>query len=141
MNCVLHPAANGHLALDLNDTAHEGWILLTTQLERDLGAQRFGRVALGLRDRTHQSFRFADFTLSAGWDSWVGNYLLSQCEQGDAFLRRLFLKLRFGTADSQLQSALEQLGGSVGEVRGMPGVDLRHDPVCQTAAPLLREGE
>ena len=94
MNPTLHTAANGHLALDLNESSDAHWLSLTEYLIKLRGFKRTGSPVIGVDEQIHQDFQCAEFTLAAGWDNWSGHYLLSESVAGDAFLQKLHSQLK-----------------------------------------------
>jgi len=69
------------------------WRSICRRLEHRDGFRRTGAVITGVGETIHQSFERSGITLGAGWDTWSGNYLLSDSSAGDEFLQRLFHEL------------------------------------------------
>jgi hypothetical protein len=92
---TLHTAANGHLALEFDDSPDTLW---EAALER-LSAEAFretGEPVLGPGQSIFPSYVRWSVLLLSGWDEWSGNYLLATCEDGDTFLEQLHARLAEG---------------------------------------------
>ena len=88
----LQTAANGHLALEFDDSPEELW---EAALER-IKAEAFhetGESVLGPGQSIFPCYVRWSILLMSGWDEWSGNYLLATCEDGDAFLEKLHATL------------------------------------------------
>ena len=90
---VIYTAANGHLSIDFEDYDSPVWFKAVSILEKDLGFIRQGEVVIGMDEGILPSLVKDDVSISAGWDNWSGNYLLSESREGDELLSLLFSKL------------------------------------------------
>jgi hypothetical protein len=83
-------AANGHLFLTFEEYASSLMRDISLHLERELGFKRTGPTVAGVDEGISQDFVKDGITISAGWDNWSGEYLLSTSDEGDALLMKLF---------------------------------------------------
>lgn len=90
---VLHTAANGHLTLDFDDSPEVLWEEVIAHLLAE-GFVRDGVAVLGPGQSIFPGFVREGIALSAGWDEWSGNYLLSHSDDSDSFLNSLYTYLK-----------------------------------------------
>lgn len=94
MQLSLHTAANGHLFLEFGDYDSKLWEEISRHLEAELGFNRVGDAVVGCDEGIRQSFERNGLLISAGWDNWSGDYLLSESSLGDELLQSLFGRFR-----------------------------------------------
>ena len=94
----LFEAANSHLSLEFGGLPDTYWHSVVELLERQAGFSRSGKTVVGPGEMIHQDFVTEKFSLSAGWDNWLGHYLLAESEEGDRFLRQLYERLTNGAS-------------------------------------------
>ncbi len=90
MKPLLHTAANGHLMICFEDQASTAWFVAQNYLELNLGFARSGQAIIGAGEGIYPSFSRGQVEISAGWDTWSGDYLLASCWAGDEVLRQVF---------------------------------------------------
>ena len=87
---LLTVAANGHLFLTFEEYSSSLMRDISKYLETGLGFARSGPAVAGVDEGISQDFVKDGMTISAGWDNWSGEYLLSTSYDGDALLTKLF---------------------------------------------------
>ncbi|MDB5959036.1 MAG: hypothetical protein JWP59_330 [Massilia sp.] len=87
---LLTVAANGRLCLTFEEYASSLMSDISMYLETKLGFARVGPTVVGLDEGISQDFVKDDIRISAGWNNWSGEYLLSTSDDGDALLTTLF---------------------------------------------------
>ena len=90
MEPLLNTAANGHLMISFEDRDSRAWLVARNYLELELGFQRGGQLVIGAGEGIHPSFSRDNIDISAGWDTWSGDYLLATYPAGDDVLRKVF---------------------------------------------------
>lgn len=86
----LKVAATSHLWLTFEEYDSQLMGDIATYLEAKLGFARVGATVAGMDEGVCQDFVKNGIAISAGWDNWSGDYLLSNSDDGDALLRELF---------------------------------------------------
>ncbi|KPH91300.1 hypothetical protein AMS58_21080 [Pseudoalteromonas porphyrae] len=89
----IHKAANGHASIDFDEYDSPAWFKIVSILEDEMGFIREGDAAMGMDEGIMPSFVKNDITISAGWDNWSGNYLLSESKEADEVLAKLISQL------------------------------------------------
>lgn len=87
---LLTLAANGHLALSMEDDSDLRWSTLIKQC-RALGVATIehGGMIKTLDSTIGPHFLLGSTLLLSGWDIWSGYYLMADSPEGDALLRQL----------------------------------------------------
>ena len=94
MQLALHTAANSYLSLEFGDDESMLWKEISHHLQAELGFDRVGDGVIGCDEGIRQSFERDGLIISAGWDNWSGDYLLSESSLGDKLLQSLFSHFR-----------------------------------------------
>jgi hypothetical protein len=88
-------ATNGHLMIEFGDMSDADWEARENKLVNVWGFRRVGAFVAGLDQTIYPGFERPDLTLAAGWDIWLGHYLLSESAAGDEFLQQMCDGLQF----------------------------------------------
>ncbi len=89
----LHKAANGHLTIDFEEYNSPKWSKAISILEIELGYDRKGETIAGLDEGIMPPFVKGSISITAGWDNWSGNYLLSESKETVEILQSLYRKI------------------------------------------------
>ncbi len=89
----IHIAANGHASIDFDEYDSPAWFKAVSILEEEMGFMREGEAVAGMDEGIMPSFVKNDISISAGWDNWSGNYLLSESNEADKVLTKLISQL------------------------------------------------
>lgn len=89
----IHKAANGHASIDFEEYDSPAWFKAVSILENEMGFIREGGEVMGMDEGIMPSFVKNDISISAGWNNWSGNYLLSESNKADEVLTKLIFQL------------------------------------------------
>lgn len=93
-------AANGHKWMTFEDYDTPQWRLAIEWLMRE-GFTEAGKQVVWLDEGILPSYVKQGITIAAGFDNWVGNYLLAECDRGD----EVILKLSIHTSSTDRSAA------------------------------------
>ena len=93
MQPIMFVAANKHLCIDFGTCDAASYKKACFELEQTFGFGRKGNTVAGLDEGIWPSFRNAKTEISTGWDTWSGDYLLSNSSEGDQILRLVFAQI------------------------------------------------